>query len=194
MTQITRLTASDYQTSNWSGGKTTQVFLYPAAASYTDRTFDFRLSTATIEQEVSQFSQLEGFQRILMTLDQPITIHNHTLKQTIQLAPFTSYAFDGGDEIVSQGTCQDFNLIYTPNYQGYMKVISNGESLSQAYHYQFLYALCPLVIKLGNKTEIHLETQDLLVIQNTSLSTENPIMLVPLQSGYDKLAIWTAIH
>ena len=65
MVTILHLTPADYQISTWSGGQTTQLFLSPKEGSYPDRTFDFRLSTATVEVEKSDFTDLTGYHRIL---------------------------------------------------------------------------------------------------------------------------------
>lgn len=56
-------------TSNWSGGTTTQLFIYPPEASYAARNFLFRISTATVETETSTFTDLTGFNRILLLLN-----------------------------------------------------------------------------------------------------------------------------
>ena len=50
---ITILSKSDYITSNWSGGSTTQLFISPATASYAERNFDFRISSAKVEVAAS---------------------------------------------------------------------------------------------------------------------------------------------
>lgn len=91
-------------------------FLSPKEGSYPDRPFDFRLSTATVEVEKSDFTDLSGYHRILMPLDASIRL-NH-LEQEVVLNPFQSYFFDGGNPVSSQGTCQDFNLIYKPSLPG----------------------------------------------------------------------------
>ena len=61
MVTLLHLTPADYQISTWSGGQTTQLFLSPEGGSYPDRTFDFRLSTATVEVEKSNFTDLTGY-------------------------------------------------------------------------------------------------------------------------------------
>ena len=152
MVTILHLTPADYQISTWSGGQTTQLFLSPKEGSYPDRTFDFRLSTATVDVETSDFSDLTGYHRILMPLTSSITLtHQH---QEVLLKPFQSYFFDGGDPVSSQGTCQDFNLIYKPSYQGHMSAISPKESVTSQSRYQWIYALCPLTLEW--KSEIQL--------------------------------------
>ena len=145
MVTILHLTPADYQISTWSGGQTTQLFLSPKEGSYPDRTFDFRLSTATVEVETSDFTDLTGYHRILMPLTSSITLtHQH---KKVVLKPFQSYFFDGGDPVSSQGTCQDFNLIYKPSYQGHMSAISPNESVSSQSRYQWIYALSPLTLQ-----------------------------------------------
>ena len=97
MVTILHLTPADYQISTWSGGQTTQLFLSPKEGSYPDRTFDFRLSTATVEVEKSDFTDLTGYHRILMPLTSSITLtHQH---KEVVLKPFQSYFFDGGDPV-----------------------------------------------------------------------------------------------
>ena len=191
MVSILHLTPSDYQISTWSGGQTTQLFLSPKEGSYPDRTFDFRLSTATVEVEKSDFTDLSGYHRILMPLDASIRL-NH-LEQEVVLNPFQSYFFDGGDPVSSQGTCQDFNLIYKPSYQGHMSAISPHESISSQSRYQFIYALSSLTLEWGKEHTKVLQAHELLVLEQASPLQEMTITFSPLQSGEQAIAIWTAL-
>ena len=191
MVSILHLTPSDYQISTWSGGQTTQLFLSPKEGSYPDRTFDFRLSTATVEVEKSDFTDLSGYHRILMPLDASIRL-NH-LEQEVVLNPFQSYFFDGGDPVSSQGTCQDFNLIYKPSYQGHMSAISPHESVSSQSRYQFIYALSSLTLEWGKEHTKVLQAHELLVLEQASPLQEMTITFSPLQSVEQAIAIWTAL-
>lgn len=191
MVSILHLTPSDYQISTWSGGQTTQLFLSPKEGSYPDRTFDFRLSTATVEVEKSDFTDLSGYHRILMPLNASIKL-NH-LEQEVVLNPFQSYFFDGGDPVSSQGTCQDFNLIYKPSYQGHMSAISPHESVSSQSRYQFIYALSSLTLEWGKEHTKVLQAHELLVLEQASPLQEMTITFSPLQSGEQAIAIWTAL-
>ena len=192
MVTILHLTPADYQISTWSGGQTTQLFLSPKEGSYPDRTFDFRLSTATVEVEKSDFTDLSGYHRILMPLDASIRL-NH-LEQEVVLNPFQSYFFDGGDPVSSQGTCQDFNLIYKPSYQGHMSAISPNESVTSQNRYQWIYALCPLTLQWEIGQSQTLQTHELLFIEQASPLQEMTITFSPLQSGKQPIAIWTALR
>ena len=192
MVTLLHLTPADYQISTWSGGQTTQLFLSPEGGSYPDRTFDFRLSTATVEVEKSNFTDLTGYHRILMPLTSSITL-THQQKEVL-LKPFQSYFFDGGDPVSSQGTCQDFNLIYKPFYQGHMSAISPKESVKSQSRYQLIYALCPLTLEWGNNHSQTLQTHELLVIEQASPLQEMTITFLPHQSGEQPIAIWTGLQ
>jgi environmental stress-induced protein Ves len=46
---------NDQIVSQWSGGTTTQLYLQPEDSVFSDRNFDLRISTAKIEQELSEW-------------------------------------------------------------------------------------------------------------------------------------------
>jgi environmental stress-induced protein Ves len=119
-----KLTKHNQQiTSNWSGGTTTQLFIYPEGADFTARDFLFRISTARVQTETSTFTDLTGFKRILMLLNGNLTImHNQTI--TKHLNPFAPHFFDGGWQTSAQGLVTDFNVIYNPNIEALIEVIN----------------------------------------------------------------------
>ena len=100
MTNVTLLRANDFQVSDWSGGKTKQLYLFPPTGHYSKREFDYRLSTATVEVAESEFSDLSGFHRILMSLDHPIRLLNASQQEEKVLEPFTPYFFEGIQRII----------------------------------------------------------------------------------------------
>ena len=107
---MTRLTPADYVTTQWSGGKTTQLSIAPEGAIHADRDFLWRLSSATVELEESDFTALPDYERRIATLEGTISLR-HDGGQPLVLAPFQVHAFDGGSETVSFGRCRDFNLM-----------------------------------------------------------------------------------
>lgn len=116
---------TDYKTSSWSGGETTELFLFPPNGDYAKREFDFRLSTATVNLEESEFTSLPGFERLIMSLDNPLELHHRTVDElrVVRLEAFEVDHFSGSNLTKSFGKCQDFNLIYSTNLQGGMKVM-----------------------------------------------------------------------
>ena len=101
---------SDYHTSRWSGGTTTELAIAPQGSVYGERDFLWRLSSATVELEESTFTPLADYDRILMTLKGGIQL-SHNQGNWISLAEFEPHAFDGADETVSIGKVTDFNLM-----------------------------------------------------------------------------------
>ena len=193
MTHINLLRANDFQVSDWSGGKTKQLYLSPPTGHYSKRDFDYRLSTATVELAESQFSDLSGFHRILMSLDHTLHLHNASRQEETVLAPFTPYFFEGSDSITSRGTCTDFNLIYSDHYQGQMLAISDREELSQDEAIQFIYALSDLMVTGTGLPSLNLETGQLLIVEKEAQETELQIMFSSNQPKGAPLAIWAGL-
>ena len=193
MTNITLLKSSDFQVSNWSGGKTKQLYLSPPTGHYGKREFDYRLSTATVEVAESEFSDLSGFHRILMSLDHPLRLLNASRQEETVLAPFTPYFFEGSDSITSRGTCTDFNLIYSDHYQGQMIAISNGQELSRDDEIQFIYALTNLTVIGDNFPPLDIEEGNLLIVEKETQETELHIMFSSNRPKGTPLAIWAGL-
>ena len=97
---MTKLCPEDYTTSVWSGGKTTQLVIEPPGVSYAERTFLWRISSATVETKESDFTPLRGEMRL-----------RHNDRGEICLRPYDVHRFSGADRTHSFGCCTDFNLM-----------------------------------------------------------------------------------
>lgn len=104
----------DAPLANWTGGTTSELFIYPENSSYASRTCKFRISSATILEEESQFTVLPSYLRLIATLEGNLTIQ-HEGEKSIHLVPFQPYYFEGGWNTTSTGKVRDFNIIYTPD-------------------------------------------------------------------------------
>ncbi len=102
--------AGSYPVSHWSGGTTTQLYIYPETAEYAKRNFLFRLSSATVEGERSDFTRLEGVRRILMVLEGALHLTFEGQSETA-LLPYEQVAFDGGGHTQSRGRATDYNAM-----------------------------------------------------------------------------------
>jgi len=120
------LTENDYQVSNWSGGKTTELYMKPQTSKYLVNDFDYRVSSATVEQSQTKFTSLPGYKRIILPLRNTLTLE-HT-EQRVSLVPYQQHAFDGGEITKSFGKCVDFNLIYRKNFHGEVIPIRHQQS------------------------------------------------------------------
>lgn len=101
----------------WSGGTTTELAIYPEGATYADRTFAWRLSTATIEQDNSTFTSLSGISRVLMMVEGTIVLH-HAGRDAVELHPFDVDVFSGDWLTTSEGRGKDVNLMTNIGYIG----------------------------------------------------------------------------
>ena len=111
------ITKDNLTTTTWQGGTTTQLYIYPENTSYAERNFDFRISTAKVESETSQFTSLPNVHRKLLILDGSITI-NHENQYSKKLDKFDIDTFEGNWKTSAIGTCTDFNLMSTKNNNG----------------------------------------------------------------------------
>lgn len=109
--------------SRWSGGSTTEFFLYPPEASYGERNFLFRISSATVELEQSDFTHLPGIHRILMVLEKQVRLEIEG-EEPVTLTPYDQVEFDGGASVRSCGACRDYNLMMAGGCVGTMQKLA----------------------------------------------------------------------
>ena len=110
-----------YKTSSWSGGTTTELYLYPEDGDYAKREFKIRISSATVEAEESHFTSLPGIQRNLMILEGEMRlVHNN--ERAREMKPYDIDTFSGGWDTVSYGKVRDFNLMVQGDIEGGMCV------------------------------------------------------------------------
>ncbi len=105
-----KLTPADYLTSAWSGGTTTQLLIAPEGARYAGREFLWRVSSAAVELEESDFTPLKDYRRLIAALQGGIVL-THNDEAPISLGPLEVHAFDGADRTRCVGRCIDFNLM-----------------------------------------------------------------------------------
>lgn len=104
------LRPDDYITTAWSGGTTTQLAIAPAGAVYAERDFLWRLSSATVDLDESDFTALPDYRRWISTLRGDMAL-THNGGEALTLHPYDVHEFDGGDDTRSRGKCKDFNLM-----------------------------------------------------------------------------------
>lgn len=174
--QFTIRTSKDFNTINWSGGTSTQLFIFPLTADYQLRNFDFRLSTAKVEVEESNFTSLPGVSRKIMILDGEISI-KHEGHYTKQLKKFDVDEFEGDWKTSSVGKCIDFNLMTIGNTTGKLKAVSINKTqlidypLTCKWRWILIYVLSGKISFAPDANSIVLNQGDLLIIdQNETAS------------------------
>lgn len=137
-----RLTQADFVTTEWSGGTTTQLAISPERAAYGDREFLWRLSSATVELDHSDFTPLPDYDRLLSVLKGNIQLKIGGA-EPMELEPGRVAAFDGGVPVESWGRCVDFNLMVRKGTgRGFLTELRYEEP-------------CEQTIQPGVKTRVH---------------------------------------
>ena len=105
------ITPEQYETTQWKGGTTRQVFISPSNGNLSTRCFNLRISSAIIEQTESSFSNFSGFTRYILPLEGEITLSRDGRR--ISLSHNELYRFEGDESISSENTpgAIDFNII-----------------------------------------------------------------------------------
>jgi environmental stress-induced protein Ves len=166
--KTTLFKSDQFQRNVWSGGTTVELFVFPLEASYARRDFRFRLSSATVETETSEFTSLPGISRKLMLLSGNLTVH-HEGHHSKTLEKFGVDQFEGNWKTSSIGQCTDFNLMTSGNTQGNMmgmelqKGDSHVISPDPESEWQFVYVFSGNVEVLLPDGIVSLSTGDLLV-------------------------------
>ncbi|WP_430400647.1 HutD family protein [Flavobacterium sp.] len=121
------ISKKDLITTTWQGGTTTELYIYPEDSNYQERNFEFRLSSAQVNLEESQFTSLPNIDRELMVLDGSIEI-THENQYSKRLNKFNVDSFKGDWKTSSKGTCTDFNLMSNVNYNCKIEVVTSSEN------------------------------------------------------------------
>jgi uncharacterized cupin superfamily protein len=112
-----------HKTSDWSGGTTTELYIYPKDSSYANRNFKWRLSSAKVEVEKSTFTTLEGISRLIMIIEGELILE-HEGHHNARLRAFEQDSFSGEWTTTSFGKVTDFNLMMAQDCKGKLEVIS----------------------------------------------------------------------
>lgn len=130
MSYIVEMIPKEKQTaSSWSGGKTTELAIFPRESEYKKRNFKWRLSSATVETEESTFTSLPGISRHLMILEGEMEL-KHEGHYSILLKPYEQDSFSGDWTSRSIGKARDFNLMLAEGCEGSLEAINAGKGMS----------------------------------------------------------------
>lgn len=172
------LSTQHFLTSQWSGGSTTQLYIFPANASYAAQDFELRISTAKVEAAESTFTALPGIDRKLMILEGAISI-THEDQYSKHLKPFEVNEFSGDWKTTAIGTCTDFNVMCTGKQQSELYHIAMEASSSYTLKPKetckklFLYVTSGTIHLQLNDDNYSLETGNLMVIEDGNVSSVN---------------------
>ena len=165
---------SGARTTPWSGGVTSELYIYPENSFYAERNFSFRISTATIEVQESTFTDLAGYRRHIMPLEGRLTLI-HEGHHTVSLNPLEKDFFLGDWQTKSEGKCTDFNLITGDGYDGSLETIKGtAEFFLDTHSFNAFY--CPdggieveILTDEGDPVKKTLEKGDFLIFKHDEI-------------------------
>ncbi|WP_430612079.1 HutD family protein [Flavobacterium sp. JP2137] len=165
----------------WAGGSTFQYFLYPNQASYAHKDFTFRISSATLEQSPSVFTQFDGYTRYLCMLDNPLDLSRNGINQHFKKREI--FLFDSADTVISTSLGTDFNWMVSHKVNKHHLEITD-QSQSSASPFIILFALEPVDIKI-DQGSYQLEKSSCLLIENSdevrlTISFDSPLVFMTL--------------
>ena len=142
---------------------TYEYMIYPKTANYADRDFAFRISSATIEQEPSVFTQFKGYHRYLVMLDNGLDIEINQEKKVYE--QFEIMEFNSKDAVTSYTKGMDFNWMVSEKISHHQLKITAANQICNA-QIVVLFSLDVAVIQINEKS-YDLKPYDLLVIENS---------------------------
>jgi len=161
---------SALKTIKWSGGTSTELFIYPENADFKKGDFCFRLSTATVEVDESVFTSLPNTRRTLMVLNGVLELE-HEDQHNATLNKFEQDTFNGGWNTKSFGQCVDLNLMTKSNCKGTLSAIfieNEEKQFNDLREHTIVYAYSnDIVLKLENQN-ITLEEGNVCIVENVN--------------------------
>lgn len=168
---------NQYKTSDWSGGTTTELYIYPKDSLYGDRNFRWRLSSAKVAVEQSIFTTLPGISRLIMVIEGELLLE-HEGHHNARLKAFEQDSFSGEWITRSFGKVIDFNLMMAKGYKGKLEAIlvNGGEvienNINDVERFSQITEVFYLVkgnieITTGAKKKINLGKGDLALVTRT---------------------------
>ena len=134
----------------WSGGNTSEIFLWPEGSSWQKKDFQIRISAAVTTLGGAPFTDFSGFTRhISPTEGRMHIIHRGHHERVLDM--FDVDTFDGAWDTWSEGLYHDFNLLHTYDRNGRMQPVeANQVCRCPAGSFSGVFAAMPLdVIAVG---------------------------------------------
>ena len=157
--RILHLTEKNYKVGLWSGGSTTELFIWPEGADYAKREFKLRVSSARVDLEESDFTPLMGVTRYITPLSGGFTLSHPGCEPVVQGPLAEPYRFSGEIPTHCAGKATDFNLMLK-GVEGEMLLCQDSWRLRPGFN--CLYAVADTAVDL--EEGYALKAGDLLVV------------------------------
>ncbi|WP_343336899.1 hypothetical protein TPELB_20230 [Terrisporobacter petrolearius] len=174
MSHIKVVKKEELSTSKWSGGRTTELYIYPKNELYENRNFKFRISSAKVDLEESTFTKLPNIKRKIMILDGKLKLV-HENHHEITLEKFDQDTFYAHWDTKSYGKVTDFNLMLNENTDGIIEHINlkdhinfeqNNKDKYENFTEVFYIVKGKIYISVDDESEL-LKSGDVAIIKNS---------------------------
>ena len=157
--KILHLTEKDYKVGMWSGGSTTELFIWPEDSDYAKREFKLRVSSARVDLEESDFTPLTDVIRYITPLTGGFTL-THPDNSSVTMKPLSEpYRFSGEIPTHCVGKATDFNLMLKGS-DGEMTLCKEFWNVKPGFN--CLYAVEDIEVNFADK--YNLKAGELLVV------------------------------
>jgi environmental stress-induced protein Ves len=99
-------------TSDWSGGRTTQLYIYPEDAVFGHDRFDLRVSIASVDKEQTVYTPFPTYMRSLHVISGSIILSSANWEKALPSGE--NLLFSGDEKVNCLGTSQNLNVIFDP--------------------------------------------------------------------------------
>jgi environmental stress-induced protein Ves len=136
---VEAISRSHAVTTRWSGGTTTEFYIYPKTSAYAKRDFQIRISSATVDDPESDFTLLPDYKRIICPLEGGFTLtFPEDGNRQVTLGPLEEAFFDGAWHTHSAGKAVDFNVMTRKGLTATYARLKKSQFLAPAAH-RFIY-------------------------------------------------------
>lgn len=164
--------------SRWPGGITRQLAIFPEDRAFANRDFAWRLSTAEVEKEETEFTHFPLYDRILMVLEGEVIL-SFEGERVSRLRRLEQDRFGGEVKTRSFGLIRDFNLIYRKGGDAYLEaqeLVREARPLAESTHLsddygmesRFFYCFNGYSVIVINEKEYALKEGETLVVHRTT--------------------------
>jgi len=176
----------DFIVTKWTGGETTQLFIYPEDAIFSEKNFLWRVSSATFTSTESRFSDFTGYQRYILPLNGKLSLYHEGLYNR-ELDKYEVEYFDGSWTTFSKNSldCRDYNFIVRNGNLAKMQILKGRcEYFLKGSEIATIFSVDDFVISLKDCDEkIDVSGFSLLVLETeveekiSVISADSPLIL-----------------
>ncbi len=176
----------DFIVTKWTGGETTQLFIYPEDAIFSEKNFLWRVSSATFTSTESKFSDFTGYQRYILPLKGELSLSHEGLYNR-ELDKYEVEYFDGIWTTFSKNSldCRDYNFIVRNGNLAKMQILNGRcQYFLKGSEIVTIFSMDDFVISLENCDEkIDVSAFSLLILEMEDeekisiISADSPLIL-----------------